>query len=145
MIMACCLCHALKKDVPKTHISVTQQVEFKIKLNLGCKLLSFDILQYGRLTNMFLRNILLPSAGTEGCVSDHFVNSCMFCGLMGKKMTTHISSWNEVWYSSIGKVNIKHKIAGICASRYGKNAQEALETRKITLQKPVCYSGTSSP
>lgn len=43
---------------------------------------------------MFLRNILLPSSGTEDCLSDQFVNSSIFCGFAGKKVTNHIRSWS---------------------------------------------------
>ena len=67
----------------------------KIKLKQGCKLLAFDVVQYDRWTNMFLRNMLLPSAGAEDCLNVQFVNSCMSCGFVGKKVTTHIISWNK--------------------------------------------------
>ena len=71
---------------------------------------------------MFLKNILLPSAGAKDCLIDQFVNSSMSCGFLGKKVTTHISSWSEAWYSTMGTVSIKYKKAGNSASRYGKNA-----------------------
>ena len=71
---------------------------------------------YVRWTNMFLRNILLPSAGAEICLNDQFVNASMSYGCVGKK----VSSWNEVSYSTMGTVNIKFKKAGNSASRYGK-------------------------
>jgi hypothetical protein len=39
------------------------------------------------------------------------VNFSMCCGFVGKKVTTHIRSWNDVWYSTMGTANIKFKTA----------------------------------
>jgi hypothetical protein len=124
-------------------------VSLKIKLMLGCKLLAFDIVLYFRWTNMFLRNILLPSAGAEICLSDQFVNAPMSCGCVGK----NVSSWNEVRYSTMGTVNIKHKKAGNSASRYGKKCLKIVRDQEsnfattrmllshiVTLKAPVSKS-----
>lgn len=96
---------------------------------LGCKLLAFDTVLFLRWTNMFLRNILLPSAGAEFCLSDQFVNASMSCGCVGNK----VSSWNEVFYSTMGTVNIKYKKAGNSASRYGKKCLRSVRDQENNL------------
>jgi hypothetical protein len=132
-------------------------VALKINLKLVYKLLAFDIVQYCRWKNMFLRNILLPSAGVEDCLYDQFVNSSISYGFTRKKVTTHISSWNEAWYSTMGTVNIKYKKAGNSASRYKQKCIRSLRDQKnnlatacvlfshiVTLKAPVSKSTQSS-
>lgn len=131
-------------------------VALKIKLNLGCKLLAFDIVQYCRWTNMFLRNVLILPAGADDCLYDQFVDSSISCGFLGKKVTTHISSWNESWHSTMGTVNIKYKKAGNSVSRYGKKCIRRVRDQKnnlatacvlfshiVTLKAPVSKSTQS--
>jgi len=120
-------------------------LKIKLKLLIWCSI-------EGRQT-CFWGHILLPSAGAEHCLYDQFVNSYISCGFVGKKVTTHISRWNEAWYRTMGTVNIKYEKAGNSASRYGKKFIRSLRDQKnnlaiacvsfshiVTLKAPVSKS-----